>query len=224
MTRLLIKEWKTGSANTLALGLTIGLILGIPLATSCQSSVVSAQDIAVNSSEVQDALGGEVKVIGAEIGEENALVICADTEGNSYVVAEIDLKDKDVTKVTYPAIGEPYLPDHQMESEVLKTITNKLSYDLGEEITIEMTNISTETISGGGVYFSVYDLDGRLLAGNGIFLAFEWAPGEGFSSFTWNQVNENGEQVAPGTYVILGKAGDYSDATLISISQPLLYQ
>jgi hypothetical protein len=217
MTRLLVNKWKTSAATVWAIGLTVGLILGIPLATSCQSSVVSAQDIAVNSSEVQDALGGEVKVIGAEIREENALVICADTEGNSYVVAEIDLKDKDVTKVSYPAIGEPYLPDPQMESEVLKTITDKLSYDLGEEIIIEMTNISTETISGGGVYFSVYNLDGYILAGNGLFLAFEWAPEEGFSSFTWNQTNESGEQVNPGTYVIVGKAGEYSDAALISI-------
>jgi hypothetical protein len=129
-------------------------------------------------------------------------VICTDTEGNSYVVAEIDLVDKDVTKVSYPVVGEPYLPNPQTESEVLQTMTNKLSYSPGEEI---------------GVYFSVYDLCGNLLAGDGVFLAFEWAPGEGFSSFTWNQTKKNGEQVDRGTYVILGKAGDYSDAVLISI-------
>lgn len=217
MTRLLVKNWKC-AASVMTVGLTFCLILGISLITGCQSGVVSAQDIAINSPEVQDALGGEVKVIGAEIKDEKALVICTDTDGNSYVVAEIDLVDKDITKVSYPAVGEPYLSDPQMESETLQTITNKLSYAPGEEITIEMVNISAETISGGGVYFSVYNLDGHLLAGNGIFLAFEWVPGEGFTSFTWNQANENGEQVEPGTYFILGKAGDYSDATLISIS------
>jgi len=216
MTRLLVKNWK-GATTLMALGLAVSLILGIALVTGCQSGAVSAQDIAVNSPEVQDALGGEVKVVATEIGGGKALVICTDTEGNSYVVAEIDLADKDVTKISYPAVGEPYLPNPQMESEVLQTITNKLSYSPGEEITIEMVNIGAETISGGGVYFSVYDLYGNLLAGNGLFLAFEWAPGEGFSSFTWNQTNENGEQVDRGTYVILGKAGDYSDATLISI-------
>jgi len=216
MTRLLVKNRK-GAATFMTIGLALALTLGIVLITGCQSGAVSAQDIAVNSPEVQDALGGDVKVVATEIGDGKALVICTDTEGNSYVVAEIDLVDEDVTKISYPAVGEPYLPDPEMESEVLQTITNKLSYSPGEEVTIEIVNISAETISGGGVYFSVYDLSGNLLAGNGLFLAFEWAPGEGFSSFTWDQTNENGEQVDRGTYVILGKAGDYSDAILISI-------
>jgi len=216
MTRLLVKNRK-GATTLMIIGLALALILGIALVTIHPSGAVSAQDIAVNSPEIQDALGGEVKVVGTEMGDGKALVICTDTEGNSYVVAEIDLADKDVTKISYPAVGEPYVPNPQMESEVLQTIANKLSYSPGEEITIEMVNIGAETISGGGVYFSVYDLDGNLLAGNGLFLAFEWAPEEGFSSFTWNQTNENGEQVDRGTYVILGKAGDYSDAMLILI-------
>jgi hypothetical protein len=216
MTRLLVKNRK-GAATFMSIGLALALTLGIALVTGCQSGAVSAQDIALNSPEVQDALGGEAKVVATEIGDGKALVICTDTEGNSYVVAEIDLVDEDVTRISYPAVGEPYLPDPQMESDVLQTTTNKLFYSPGEEITIEIENISAETISGGGVYFSVYDLDGNLLAGNGLFLAFEWAPEEGFSSFTWNQTDENGEQVDCGTYVVLGKAGDYSDAILISI-------
>jgi len=216
MTRLLVKNRK-GAATFMTIGLALALTLGIVLITGCQSGSVSAQDIAADSPEVQEALGGEVRVVATEIGDGKAVVICTDTEGNSYVVVEIDLLDEDVTKISYPAVGEPYLPDPEMESEVLQTITNKLSYSPGEEVTIEIVNISAETISGGGVYFSVYDLSGNLLAGNGLFLAFEWAPGEGFSSFTWDQTNENGEQVDRGTYVILGKAGDYSDAILISI-------
>ncbi len=221
MTRMLVGRWKIGMATVLAVGLALGLILGIPLVTG-ESSAALAQEIAVSSSEVQDALGSEdVKVLDIEVKEGMALVICTDTTGSNYVVVEVNLKDKDVTKVTYPtypAVGEPYLPNPQMESEILQTITNKLSYPLGEEVTIDITNISPETISGGGVYFAIYDLDGNLLAGNGLFLAFEWESGEGFQSFTWDQTNEHGEQVAPGTYVILGKAGDYSDATLIHIS------
>ncbi len=216
MTRLLVKNRK-GATTLMTVGLAFSLILGMALVIGCQAGAVSAQDIAVNSPEVQDALGGEVKAVWTETGDVKALVICTDTEGNSYVVAEIDLVDKDVTKVSYPVVGEPYLPNPQMESEVLQTMTNKLSYSPGEEIMIEMVNIGAETISGGGVYFSVYDLCGNLLAGDGVFLAFEWAPGEGFSSFTWNQTKKNGEQVDRGTYVILGKAGDYSDAVLISI-------
>jgi len=141
--------------------------------------VVSAQEIAVNSPVVQEAIGGDVKVVGTEIGGGKAIVICTDTDGNSYVVAEIDLDNKVVTEVSYPAVGEPYLPDPEMESELLQTITDKLTYNKGENVIIEMVNISGETIFGGGVYFSVYNLDGHLLAGNGLFLAFEWIPGDG---------------------------------------------
>jgi len=188
------------------------------LLTGCQSGAVSAQDIASDSPEVQEALGGEVRVLATEIGDGKAVVICTDTQGNSYVVVEIDLADANVTRISYPAVGEPYLPDPEMDSEILQTITDKLSYSPGEDVTIEIVNISDETVSGGGVYFSVYDLSGNLLAGNGLFLAFEWAPGEGFSSFKWDQTDDNGEQVDPGTYVILGKAGDYTDGRLISIN------
>jgi hypothetical protein len=216
MTRLLSRNRK-GTTTLMTLGLALSLILGIALATGCQSSAVSAQDLAADSPEVQEAVGGEVRIVATEIGVGKAVVICTDTEGSSYVVAEIDLVDQKVIRISYPAIGEPYLADPEMESEVLQTITDKLSYSPGEEVTIEIVNISDETISGGGVYFSVYDLSGNLLAGNGLFLAFEWASGEGFSSFTWDQTDENGEQLDPGTYVILGKAGDYTDGRLISI-------
>jgi len=216
MTRLLASNRK--SATTfVTVGLVLSLILGVALVTGCQSGSISAQDIAADSPEVQEALGGEVRVLATEVGDGKAVVICTDTEGNSYVVVEIDLAAENVTRISYPAVGEPYLPDPEMESELLETVTDRLSYSPGKEVTIDIVNISAETISGGGVYFSIYDLGGNLLAGNGLFLAFEWAPGEGFSSFTWDQTNENGEQVDPGTYVVLGKAGDYSDCRLISI-------
>jgi hypothetical protein len=216
MTRLFVRNRRSATI-LLTVGLALSLILGVALVTGCQSGSISAQDIAVDSPEVQEAVGGEVRVLATEISDGKAVVICTDTEGNSYVVVEIDLADKDVTRISYPAVGEPYLPDPEMESDVLQTVTDKLSYSPGEEVTIEIVNISDETISGGGVYFSVYDLSGNLLAGNGLFLAFEWVPGEGFSSFTWDQANENGQQVDPGTYVVLGKAGDYTDGRLISI-------
>jgi len=218
MTKTLTEHWKIGIAILLVAGLSLALTLGISL-TSSDSDHALAQEIVSNSSEVQDALGSEeVKVIGMEIRGGKALVICTDITGNSYVVVELDLKDKDVTRVTYPAVGEPYLPNPQMESEILQTTTDKLSYESGEEVMIRIINISPETITGGGVFFAVYDLAGNLLAGNGIFLAFEWDSNEGFSSFIWNQMDDQGEQVAPGTYAILGTAGDYSDAVLISIN------
>jgi hypothetical protein len=188
------------------------------LLTSTSGEALAAE-LASNSPEVWDALDcEEVQVLEIEVEDDEAVVICtADTAGR-VVYVKVDLKNKKVTEVTYKAVGEPYLPDPEMESQILQTTTDNSSYALGGEVAIEITNISPETITGGGVYYAVYDLEGNLVAGNGLFLAFEWEPGEGFDSFTWDQANEHGEQVAPGTYVILGKAGDHSDATLISIS------
>lgn len=217
MTRALVMPWKIVVVGLLAVGLIAGLTLGVVLSTSPSAQALAAE-LASNSTEVRDALGGEgVEVLKVVVKDHVALVTCTNETGE-VVCVKVGLENKEVIEVTNEAVGEPYLPDPEMESQILQTTTDKLSYALGEGVTIEIANISPETIIGGGVYYAVYDLEGNLVAGNGLFLGFEWEPGEGFDSFTWDQANEHGEQVAPGTYYILGKAGDNSDATLISIN------
>ncbi len=218
MTRALVSHWKIVVVSVLAVGLITGLTSGIVLLTSTSGEALAAE-LAKNSPEVQDALGGgKVQVLAVEVKGDQALVICAKDIAGGVACVKVDLENKEVIEVTYKAVGEPYLPDPEMESQTLKTTTEQLWYEPGEEVAIEISNISPETITGGGVIYSVYDLEGNLVAGNGLFLAFEWEPGEGLHSFTWDQTNELGEQVAPGTYIMLGKAGDYSDATLIYVS------
>lgn len=218
MTGALVVPWKIVVVGVLAVGLIAGLTLGIVLSTSPSAQALAAE-LASNSTEVQDALGGEgVEVLKVVLEDDVALVTCTNETGEVVVCVKVGLENKEVIEVTYEAVGEPYLPDPEMEGQILQTTTDKSSYVSGEDVAIEIANISTETITGGGVYYSVYDLEGNLVAGNGLFLAFEWEPGEGLDSFTWDQADEHGEQVAPGTYVILGKAGDYSDATRISIN------
>ena len=218
MTRALVSHWKIVVVSVLAVGLIAGLTSGIVLLTSTSGEALAAE-LAKNSPEVQDALGSEeVEVLMTEVRDDEAVVICEAEAGQGVVSVRVDLGSKEVTEVTYKAVGEPYLPYPEMESQTLKTTTDQLWYEPGEEVAIEISNISPETITGGGVIYSVYDLEGNLVAGNGLFLAFEWETGEGLHSFTWDQTNELGEQVAPGTYIMLGKAGDYSDATLIHVS------
>jgi len=218
MTRALVSHWKIVVVSVLAVGLITGLTSGMVLLTSTSGEALAAE-LAKNSPEVQDALGSEeVDVLMTEVRDDEAVVICEAEAGQGIVSVRVDLVSEEVIEVTYKAVGEPYLPDPEMESQTLKTTTDQLWYEPGEEVAIEISNISPETITGGGVYYSVYDLEGKLVAGNGLFLAFEWEPGEGLHSFTWDQTNERGEQVDSGTYVMLGKAGDYSDATLIDIN------
>jgi len=216
MTRALVWHWKIVVMSVLAVGLIAGLTLGIPL-LSGKSSEVLAAELASNSPEVQDALGGEgVQVLETRVKGDEALVICAGETGE-FVTVQVDLEGKEVVKVTaHVSPADDEMPD--LDGETLETTTDKLSYALGEEVTIEITNISPETITGGGVYYYVYDLEGNWVAGNGIFLAFELQPGEGLPSLTWNQTDKDGKQVESGTYVIRGQAGDYSDAALIYIS------
>jgi len=217
MTRALVWHWKIVLVSVLAIGLIAGLTLGIPLLTG-QSDEALAADLATNSLEVQDALGGEgVQVLETQVKGDEALVICTRSETGQVVGVTVDLEKKEVVKVT-PHVSPPdgEMPD--LDGEILQTTTDKLSYALGEEVAVEITNISPETITGGGVYYYVYDLDGNWVAGNGLFLAFELEPGAGLPSLTWNQTDKDGKQVDSGTYIIQGRAGDHSDATLISIS------
>lgn len=217
MTRALVWHWKIVLVSMLAVGLIAGLTLGISSLTG-KSDEALAAEIASNSSEVQDALGGElVEVLETEVrGAREAWVICTNETGE-LVTVKVDLERKEVAEVTsHVSPPDDEMPD--LDSETLETSTDKLSYALGEQVTIEIANISPETITGGGIYYYVYDLEGNWLAGNGLFLAFELQPGEGLPSLIWNQTDKDGKQVEPGTYVVQGQAGDYSDATLIHIS------
>lgn len=217
VTRALVWHWKIIMVSVLAVGLIAGLTLGIQSLTG-KSSEVLAAELASNSPEVQDILGGEgVDVLEVEVRDDIALVTCTRSETGEVVCVRVDLEKKEVVEVTpHVSPSDDEIPD--LDGETLKTTTDKLSYALGEEVTIEITNISPETITGGGVYYFVYDLEGNWVAGNGLFLAFELEPGDGLPSLTWNQTDKDGKQVDSGTYIIQGRAGDHSDATLISIS------
>jgi hypothetical protein len=215
MTRALVWHWEIVVVSVLAVGLIAGLTLGIALLPG-KSDETLAAELARNSPEVQDALGGgRVEVLESEVRDDEAWVICTNETGE-FVTVQVYLEEKEVVKVTShvsPADGE--MPD--LDGETLETTTDNSTYALGEGVTIEISNTSPETITGGGVYYFVYDLEGNWVAGNGLFLAFELQPGEGLHSLIWNQTDKEGKQVESGTYVVQGQAGDYSDATLIHI-------
>ena len=216
MTRALVWRWKIVLVGVLAMGVIAGLTLGIPMLTG-QSDEALAADLAGNSLEVQDALGGGgVQVLETQVKDDEALVICTRSETGQLVSVTVDLEKKEVVKVT-PHVSPPEGEMPGLDGEILQTTSDKLSYALGEEVAIEIVNISPDTLAGGGVYFYVYDLEGNWLAGNGLFLAFELQPGEVLPSLIWNQTDKDGNQVESGTYVVQGQAGDYSDATLIHI-------
>jgi hypothetical protein len=230
MTRALVSHWKAVVVSMMAVGLIAGLTLGTQLLVGKSGGVwdwgergnlptlALAAELASNSPEVEDALGSEgVQVQGIRIGGHEAFVTCAGDTGE-FVTVQVDLEEKEVVKVTsHISPADDGMPD--LDGETLETTTDELSYALGEGVTIEIANISPETITGGGVYYYVYDTEGNWVAGNGLFLLFELQPGEGLPSMIWNQTDKDGEQVEPGTYIIEGQAGDYSDAIEIHIGE-----
>jgi len=113
---------------------------------------------------------------------------------------------------------QPYLESQRVWG--VQTITDKSQYELGEPVTIAITNIGSDTLSGGGVCMSIYDTEGNLVSGGiCMFLAFEWEPGEGIVwPIPWDQTDVNGEQVPAGTYIIECQADRFADTAEIYIS------
>ena len=113
---------------------------------------------------------------------------------------------------------QPYLESQRVWG--VQTITDKSQYELGEPVTIAITNIGSDTLSGGGVCMSIYDTEGNLVSGGiCMFLAFEWEPGEGIVwHIPWDQTDVNGEQVPAGTYIIECQADRFADTAEIYIS------
>lgn len=87
---------------------------------------------------------------------------------------------------------------------------DKRSYDVGEEVEIEFTNESGETISGT-IEFEIVNLDLGEVVYRGRILKQNWVDG-GTHTFKWDQVGNRGEYderpVPPGNYEVECEIGD----------------
>jgi len=88
--------------------------------------------------------------------------------------------------------------------------TDKRIYNLGENVTITLTNISNETIEIGGYpAWQIFTYPGEEPVYPRIFAFLAWSldPGES-DTFIWNQYNEFNESFCePGTYVVKDTQG-----------------
>jgi hypothetical protein len=96
--------------------------------------------------------------------------------------------------------------------------TNKKFYDPGETVTITITNTGTQTLSGMPSCH-ITDENGNIVT-TFYFAAVIWQlePGESIT-LTWNQVDDNGNAVSPGRYVVWGSFGGYSDSEVFYIRE-----
>jgi hypothetical protein len=100
-------------------------------------------------------------------------------------------------------IGAEPLPQMQLE-------TDKSVYELGENVTIILTNVANQTmIIGGYPAWQIYTYPDEVPVYPMFFATCIWQlePGEN-DSLTWNQLNEfTGEPVDTGTYVVRDTKG-----------------
>ena len=87
---------------------------------------------------------------------------------------------------------------------VLEVTTDKTVYNLGEPVTIFLTNVGDETLSGGGPIITIYDEEEEIVYQEATYCWHELEPGEYIEWPPWDQTNQQGQQVPVGEYVVEG--------------------
>ena len=104
---------------------------------------------------------------------------------------------------------EKYLPSL---GPVLDVTTDKETYNQGELVTIFLTNVGDEVLSGGGPLVTIYNEENEIMYQLGAWCWVELEPGEFIDWWPpWDQIDEQGEQVPVGTYVVEGFLSDGED-------------
>ena len=83
----------------------------------------------------------------------------------------------------------------------LTLTTDKSAYNIGEQVTITVTNNGDEFITIPNGYVVVDDNGKEIYHPNAVFYMAPLAPGETFD-YTWNQICDDGSQALIGDYTI----------------------
>jgi hypothetical protein len=110
----------------------------------------------------------------------------------------------------------------------LEVSTDKLFYRIGEDVTIFLTNVGDEVLSGGGPTITIYDDDNGIVYQEATYCWWELEPGEFIEWIPWDQTNQQGQQVPIGRYVAEGFLSgvniNFIDSTVFYITNFHAYQ
>lgn len=100
--------------------------------------------------------------------------------------------------------AEIYIRNPCSMGPILEVTTDKTVYSLGEPVTIFLTNVGDETLSGGGPIITIYDEEEEIVYQEATYCWHELEPGEYIEWPPWDQTNQQGQQVHVGEYVVEG--------------------
>ena len=87
---------------------------------------------------------------------------------------------------------------------VLEVTTDKEVYIQGEAVTIFLTNVGDEVLSGGGPIVTIYNNENEIVYQDACYCWYELEPGEYVTWPPWDQTDQQGNQVPIGAYVVEG--------------------
>jgi len=108
------------------------------------------------------------------------------------------------SNVTDNKNSEVYIRNPCSMGPELDVTTDKKEYNIGEPVTIFLTNIGDEILSAGGPIITIYDEDEEIVYQEGTYCWHELDPGEYIEWLPWDQTNQQGQQVPVGKYVAEG--------------------
>lgn len=143
--------WKTATFAVVAVALVIGLSLTIPSLTT-ESVYAQAEEIAMNSASVKEALGGgEIQVIEINITDDTGTVIAKGEAG--FVSAELDLNTNSVIDVATFVVDEQAAIDIAKADPKVKELLDA-GATMGDVSTMCISGAMGNVATGETEYFS----------------------------------------------------------------------
>lgn len=87
---------------------------------------------------------------------------------------------------------------------ILEVTTDKTTYQLGDPVTIFLTNIGDELLCGGGPIVTIYNEEDEIVYQEACYCYWELEPEEYITWPSWDQTDKQGNQVPVGEYVVEG--------------------
>jgi hypothetical protein len=100
--------------------------------------------------------------------------------------------------------AEIFWKDPVLMGPLLEVTTDKTAYCLGEPVTIFLTNVGDEILSAGGPIITIYNEDDVIVYQDACYCHWELEPEEYITWPSWDQTDQQGNQVPIGRYEVEG--------------------